>query len=236
MPTPESQHAAADRAKFDSYADEYAAVHERSMALSGEASDYFATYKLGCLERLVGAGFDAPVLDYGCGVGMVTEKLSGRFSRVDGFDPSAESLEAARKRAPRATFYSDIAAAPEGHYGVVMMAGVLHHVNPAEREAVLRMARSKLRPGDGRLVVFEHNPLNPVTRRVVAQCPFDDDAILLWPWEAKRLMAQAGFAQVRREFIVFLPNALARLRWLEPHLGWLPLGAQMMLVGTRDVA
>ena len=83
------------------------------------------------------------------------------------------------------------------------------------------------------MVVFEHNPLNPLTRRAVATCAFDDDAILLWPWEAKRLVASGGFSHTRLEYIVFFPRALAPLRPLEPKLAWLWLGAQVMVVGAR---
>lgn len=227
----ESAHAAADRAKFDAYAEDYVTVHQRNVAITGEQPEYFAAYKLGCLERLVGAGFDLPVLDYGCGVGMVTRQLCARFSDVQGFDPSATSLAAARERAPRARFHSEIAGVPDGHFGLLIMSGVLHHVRPEEREAVIRTAIGKLRPQDGRLVVFEHNPLNPLTRRAVALCAFDDDAILLWPWSASRLLRRAGLQDVTLRFIVFLPRAFAALRWIEPKLGAVPLGAQVMLVG-----
>jgi SAM-dependent methyltransferase len=113
-----------------------------------------------------------------------------------------------------------------------VLSGVLHHVPRAERLGVLAQVRAKLRPG-GRLFVFEHNPLNPVTRRTVATCPFDDDADLLWPWQAKRLLSDAAFRQVRLDYIVFFPRPLAALRPLEPRLGWLPLGAQQLVVGTR---
>jgi SAM-dependent methyltransferase len=229
----ESEHAAADRAKFDAYAADYAKVHAKNVALSGEDPEYFAVYKLRCLERLVGPSFDEPVLDYGCGVGMVTRHLTTRFSQVEGFDPSAESLAEARAHVPAARFHGSFETLPDDHYGLIVMSGVLHHVQPTERAEVIRGATRKLRPGAGRLVVFEHNPLNPLTRRAVATCPFDDDAILLWPWEARRLLAETGLRDVSRRFIVFLPRALARLRWIEPHLGAVPFGAQMMLVGAR---
>lgn len=32
---------------------------------------------------------------------------------------------------------------------------------------------------------------------------------------------------------VFLPRALSKRRWMEPHLRMIPIGAQMMLVGSR---
>jgi SAM-dependent methyltransferase len=218
--------------KFDSYARDYLSLHKKNIAITGEEPVYFAKYKLACLERLLGPTFDAPVLDYGCGVGPLTEQLVTRFTQVHAFDPSRESIALASARAPRATFYASEPAIPDGHFGLAVLSCVLHHIPPAQRPAVLETARAKLRP-DGRLVIFEHNPLNPLTRRAVAQCPFDDDAILLWPGEACRLLKSNGFRDVRRDFIVFLPRALARLRWLEPHLRAIPIGAQMMLVGTR---
>jgi SAM-dependent methyltransferase len=222
--------------KFDGYAQEYRALTAQSIAASGEDPTYFAEYKLTCLERLLGPQYDAPVLDYGCGIGSVTTQLVRRYSRVDGWDPSAESLAQARAAIPQARFFDRLDEAPDASYGAIVMSGVLHHVPPAARAGVLASAVAKLTPGRGRLVVFEHNPLNPLTQRAVKMCPFDDDAILLWPWEARRLLADAGLEGVRLDFIVFFPRRLALLRPLEPRLARLPIGAQMMLVATRPLA
>ena len=81
--------------------------------------------------------------------------------------------------------------------------------------------------------MFEHNPWNPVTRRAVADCPFDDDAILLWPRELRSLFREAGYEDVRQDFIVFFPRSLALLRPLEPKLRWLFLGGQTMTIGSE---
>ncbi|HEY3237247.1 MAG TPA: methyltransferase domain-containing protein [Polyangiaceae bacterium] len=220
-------------AKFDQFADRYTALHQQSIAASGESTEYFAEYKIGCLERWLGAELDRPILDYGCGIGSLTKPLSERFRCVHGYDPSKSSLEHARLSAARASFFDHPSLLPDDYYGVVVMSGVLHHVPLEQRRDVLKLVISKLRPGDGRLVVFEHNPLNPLTRRAVAQCPFDDDAILLWPRAATKLLTAAGLQRVSRRFIVFFPRALAMLRRFEPRMVALPLGAQMMLVGTR---
>ena len=219
--------------KFDGYARDYEDLHKASVAASGEDPAYFHDYKIDCLRR---RGLcRGPLLDYGCGTGNLTERLAraaGEVGEIHGFDPSTESLAEARARAPSAVLHDDPRALPREHFATAVLSGVLHHVAPPERAGVLETVRSTLRPG-GAIVVFEHNPLNPVTRRAVAACPFDDDAILLWPWEARRLLVRAGFTDVSLEYIVFFPKALAFLRPLEPRLRRVALGAQQMLVGRR---
>lgn len=218
--------------KFDQYALEYERLHAASIESSGESTEYFADYKVQCLER-IGAPSSGPILDFGCGVGNLTTKLVGRFLEVHGFDPSKESLELARTRAPGALFHDSLAAIADGSCETAVLSGVLHHVPPADRQTVLAQAKSKLTAG-GRIVVFEHNPINPLTRRAVATCEFDDDAILLWPWEARRVLRSAGFTNVELDYIVFFPRGLASMRQLEPRLNWLMLGAQVMVVGTNS--
>ncbi len=218
-------------AKFDAYAKDYEALHANSITASGEQPGYFADYKVECLARLTGFGFDEPVLDYGCGVGALTHRLCTRYSQVYGFDPSTKSLVEARERGDHAIFCDDSRALPRAHFGVVVLANVLHHVPPAHRVDLVSRLSELLRPDHGRLVVFEHNPYNPLTRRAVAQCEFDDDAILLAPGELVELLQQCGYRRVQRRFIVFFPRMLAALRPIEPFLGWLPAGAQMMVAG-----
>jgi 2-polyprenyl-3-methyl-5-hydroxy-6-metoxy-1,4-benzoquinol methylase len=232
MPDLEDAHPSAE--KFDDYAAQYQALHAQNLAASGESTDYFSDYKLQCLLR-AGVSTSAPLLDYGCGIGNVTKALAGGFSNVTGYDPSAESLKIAAQQAPSATFHDQPEALAEGHFETAVMSGVLHHIPPTERASVLEFVLSRLRPG-GQLFVFEHNPINPLTQRAVATCPFDDDAILLWPWEAKKLLRTSGFVDVKLDYIVFFPRPLAALRPLEPSLGWLWLGAQQMLRATRSAS
>ena len=217
--------------KFDEYASRYDALRNQNIAASGEGIEYFARYKLDCLKRL-GLEREAPILDYGCGIGNVTEVLDKEFREVHGFDPSHESLKLARERAPGAVFHSSTADIPHDHFGAVVLSGVLHHVPAAEHAGVLADAKRALRPG-GRVVIFEHNPLNPLTQRAVRTCPFDDDAVLLSARTLRRSLERAGFARVSLSYIVFFPKFLGFLRGLEPRLGWCPLGAQTLTVGTR---
>ena len=217
-------------AKFDEYATRYDALWADSIRASGESTEYFLQYKLERLRKLA-LPRALPILDFGCGVGNLTQCLSGHFENVEGYDPSVESIHVARTRLPGARFHTAPASVPDGHFGAAVLSGVLHHVEPSERPSLLRLVRQKLAPG-GKLIIFEHNPFNPLTRRAVDACPFDDDAQLVWPAALRSLVAGAGFLNVRLDYIVFFPRLLRALRPLEPYLSRVFLGAQTMTLGT----
>lgn len=216
--------------KFDAYARSYEELHRTSISSSGEDPSYFHDYKIDCLARrgLLGG----PLLDFGCGTGNLTERLVTRASEVHGYDLSPESRAEAEQRAKGAVIHASTDTLPAAHFATAILSGVLHHIVPEQRGGVLEEVRRALRPG-GRVVVFEHNPLNPLTLRAVKACEFDDDAILLPPWTAKKTLRAAGFVDVSLDYIVFFPRPLAMLRRFEPHLRHVALGAQQMLVATR---
>ena len=219
-------------AEFDRHAKSYDALHQQSIRASGEDPEYFARYKRQCMERLLGADYRLPVLDFGCGIGNLTHLLVDAFANVSGYDPSSECVKTARERAPGCTFYDHTDALPGEHFGTVVLANVLHHVAVSERPALIETIHRVLAPG-GKLIVFEHNPMNPVTQRAVRDCPFDEDAVLLYPWSIKRLLREGGLLDVTLDYIVFFPRALAGLRPIEPYLGWLPAGAQVFAHATK---
>ncbi|MGC4088142.1 MAG: class I SAM-dependent methyltransferase [Polyangiaceae bacterium] len=218
-------------AKFDAYAESYEKLHATNVAITGEETGYFSEYKVNCLKRM-GVDPNAALLDFGCGIGNVTEKLALSFSNVHGYEPSPLSAEKARERVPSATIHDQLDSIPKGTFSTAILSTVLHHVPPAERHGVMCQVLERLAPG-GRLFIFEHNPFNPLARYAVATCPFDDDAILLYPTEQRRLLRDAGFEDVKLDYIVFFPRPLAFLRSLEPKLSWLFLGAQTMAYGRK---
>lgn len=220
-------------AEFDSYAEKYEELLAHSIKISGEKPEYFAAYKASYLARLVPPDIRR-VLDYGCGVGLLTNQLRLRFpkAQVDGFDPSPGSLARINPSLLTQGSFKSNPGSLDSAYDLIVMANVLHHVKPAERRNLVSEVASRLAPG-GRLVVFEHNPYNILMRWAVAQCVFDGDAILLRRKESKFYLKWAGL-KTTSDYIVFFPRWLRWFRWFEQHLSWCPLGAQYVVVGTRS--
>ncbi|MCA1642707.1 MAG: class I SAM-dependent methyltransferase [Acidobacteria bacterium] len=230
-------------AEFDSYAHDYEALHGESVRASGFPASYFDEYKIREVARqLARRGWAArpfKFLNFGCGIGKseryARERLPG--AELYGVDVSAKSVEAARERnrdLANVTFaVFDGESIPfDVSFDVVFVANVFHHVPRAEHLRVLRLLRAALKVG-GLLFLFEHNPLNPLTRKTVRACPFDEGAVLLEPWYARRILREAGFAHAEINFTLFFPAPLARLAPLEKYLRKLPLGAQYYFVAQR---
>jgi 2-polyprenyl-3-methyl-5-hydroxy-6-metoxy-1,4-benzoquinol methylase len=224
-------------AEFDAFADSYQDLVTDSVRISGEPSDYFASYKARYLARVFKGRAKNKVLDYGCGVGSLSKhlRLELRPRTVDGFDPSSESLRSVEPHLRQQGLFTDTLSDLREDYDLVVLANVLHHVLPADREKLLTGIYSRLRVG-GILAVFEHNPYNPLTRWAVSQCSFDEDAILLHNSEVRHRLQKIGFQLFRRDFIVFFPKILSFLRPLEPLLGWCPLGAQHSVLGVKSLS
>ena len=221
-------------AEFDKFAEEYLAAHARNIRLSGEDPEYFARYKIDeVLRRWSADGRAAPdsILDFGTGIGNTLPHFARAFpaARITALDVSEKSLEIAARRFPGiATLVRhDGGALPLPHAGfdLVFSACVFHHIDADEHVPLLGQLRQLLRPG-GWLVIFEHNPLNPLTRFAVSTCPFDENAVLLSGRTLRRRLQAAGFGDVEIAYTAFFPRALAALRRFERALTWLPVGAQ----------
>lgn len=242
-----------EAAEFDKFADEYLALHARNLALSGEDPDFFAHAKIAEIRRRwTAARWPEPrrILDFGSGIGASLPHLARAFpgAALTALDVSERSLAISAARhgavAERVLWSGEgQLPLPQGAFDLVFTACVFHHIPADRHEAIFALLRAALAsPGEtdrggvqangrkvhggGALAVFEHNPANPVTRYIVATCPFDENAVLIAPRTLTGRLRRAGFANVAVRFTGFFPRALAGLRPLEPALAWAPIGAQ----------
>jgi 2-polyprenyl-3-methyl-5-hydroxy-6-metoxy-1,4-benzoquinol methylase len=220
--------------EFDKFADSYRSQLDKSVELAGESSSYFVDYKAAYIARLIGSDAPTKILDFGCGVGILSIALAEHRPDdvLHGYDVSAESLDRIPANVKSRGRFTSRLDELDRDYDLIVISNVLHHIAPAQRQTTVSDLSARL-SARGRILVIEHNPLNPMTRWVVAHCPFDDDAILLPPREVKNYCANAGLTSTQRDYIVFFPKSLSALRRFEPQLGWLPAGAQYALTASR---
>jgi SAM-dependent methyltransferase len=173
------------------------------------------------------------VLEIGCGIGLLTQRLRSMFNDVWGIDPSISSLGQAAERGGR-MIAADGLRTPfaDESFHMVIAVCVLHHVPLDQRAAFLAEAARITRRG-GLVLLCEHNPWNPLTRLVVGRCELDRDAVLLTQTEARRRLIAAGLSNIRSSYILFFPWRGAVWRWLEARLAWLPLGGQYVIDAMR---
>jgi len=229
-----------DEVEFDKFADEYRDLHAANIKLSGEDPEYFAEYKIADiaaeLERAHAVARAA--LDFGAGVGYSVPFFARHLpaARVTCLDVSRKSLDlgAARHGAAAEFRHFDGRRIPyaDSTFDVALASCVFHHIPHDEHVALLGEIRRVLAPG-GRLFVFEHNPLNPLTRYAVNTCVFDEHAKLVLAPTMRGRVRAAGFAAADVRYRIFFPHGLRRLRPLEAKLTWLPLGAQYYVVARK---
>ena len=226
---------------FDHYATTYAETVATSVGRIGGSVEYFALRKAQLLREELPQS-PSVILDFGCGVGTLTIALAQCFStpQVVGVDSSTESIRQAQLAKPalhaaRVQYCcNDITGLPVASEStdLVVAACVFHHIPEEFRDHWLRELVRVLRPG-GTVALFEHNPWNPLTRRAVERCPFDEDAVLLSYREAWSRLSVAGCVDIRVRHYLFVPPALDRLRGIERWMHWLPLGAQYAAIAGK---
>jgi ubiquinone/menaquinone biosynthesis C-methylase UbiE len=226
--------------QFDEFAEEYRLVHTENIKISGADSHYFAEMKVKWL-----AGFEKNdplrILDLGCGDGATAYYFQQYFSswKTCGIDISSKSIEVAKQRklsnCDFRVYNGENIPYEEDYFDVVFVAGVFHHVDFSHHQQ-LAAEIFRVMKNDARLYLFEHNPLNPLTRYLVNTCVFDKDAKLLKSTYASALLKKAGFAAIRKKFIIFFPRKgwLSKLIFLEQFLERIPFGGQFVLMAKKQ--
>lgn len=216
-----------NKVDFDQFTGKYNDLLREQTKFFSADEAYFARYKVELTRRLM---TDQPrhILEYGCGIGRNIPFLRSAFPRsvIFGTDISARSIEVARQMNPGVAFWLEAAEpAVQSEFDLIFVAGVFHHIPPAQRMSAMNGIASLL-SSNGRVIVFEHNPFNPVTRRIVSSCPYDADAVLLRQSELTGLLSSGGLRIKGRGYCLFVPPKLKRFVGVERYIGWLPLGGQ----------
>ena len=224
-------------AEFDAYCDAYDAIVNASLRFPALKIDFFTKAKAGYLRALIRRDFgaDARVLDIGCGTGNIHPLIAGGVAELHGVDVSGRSIDVARTSNPGVRYAVHAGGTlpyDDRSFDVAYTICVMHHVPPAHWPDFVREMRRVLRPG-GVGLVFEHTPRNPLTRRVVRDCPLDKAAVLLPAQRTRRLLDEAGFVDTQARFILTGPLLGDIGRRIDNLAAPLPLGAQYFVRGRR---
>jgi SAM-dependent methyltransferase len=230
-----------DPGGFDGFAGSYDQVVGAAIGASGESVEFFAQLRVSLAREILATRVPSTILDFGCGVGNTVRELGKAFpeSVITGVDPSAKSIEVAHELArgdPRRFRFvvqgETRLPFPDGTFEVGFTSNVFHHIPRSDHLRWIRELRRVLRPG-GTLLLYEHNPFNPLTRRSVRLCPFDRGVTLLRPGYAAALLREGGFVPRARWYYFIFPRFLRLLRPLERFVRGLPLGAQYLVCASR---
>jgi SAM-dependent methyltransferase len=225
------------RAEFDGVGETYQAAVDEAISFAGQEHDFYLQAKARRLveltRRRLGPGRHA-ALDVGCGPGLFDRHVASEFD-LHGVDVSPAMVERAREANPEVEYaVSEPRRLPhgDGRFDLAFAVCVLHHVDRADRLPLVRELARVVRPG-GLVSVFEHNPLNPLTRRVVRTCAFDEDVELLPRRELEALFGSAGLEEVSTHYLLFFPWRGRLFEAAERLLTAVPLGAQYVVAGRR---
>jgi len=227
------------RSEFDAYKDNYREVVDESVGFAGMSVDYFARVKVNYLLDIASAHFgdarSVSALDIGCGIGLSHKLLVPRLGELAGVDVSSGCIETARQENPDVNYKlyeGTVLPWEDGRFDLVFASCVMHHVEPRQWGSFVD-EMFRVLTSNGLAVIFEHNPLNPLTRRIVDKCPLDENAVLLRANKTISLFTDAGFNGILSRKILTIPTWGRWGRRADNVLGMLPLGAQYYVKGVK---
>jgi len=232
---------------FDQYAENYDDGHMKAVAISGFTPDYFHEYKLKeMVNFLKKEGLHKKklkLLDFGCGIGRSAKYIKKYLPKVYiyGIDVSTEEIRVAKKNnknLKNVTFapFDGLNIPFKEKFDIIFVANVFHHIRRDKHDKVIKNIFKRL-ADNGRLFIFEHNPLNPLTIWIYLRNDyrFDKDSNLLNPFYAGKMLRKAGFMQNKIRYTIFIPRFLSILIPFEKYLYKIPLGAHYYYIAKKEI-
>jgi SAM-dependent methyltransferase len=174
---------------FDIVAGEY------DESLPAHVVDHYLRKRVAFIREHVPPG---PTLDVGCGTGVLAAKLANLGYGMVGVDPSRGMLARLQQAQPDIPAIAGDGTAlpfPDAIFAFTYCIAVMHHV--AEREAVRKTLTEMARVtrSGGKVLVWDHNPLNPYWRLLMRRVPQDTGAERLIPTDELLAGLAAGGAE-----------------------------------------
>src|SRR5262245_60689680 len=225
------------RTDYDRYREQYSQDLDHAVSFAGVPHDFFTRARADELLRLARLHLGDPArleaLDVGCGIGLTDRYLTGRFRALTGTDVSPGLLETGARDVPGVHYgLAERDRLPFGNntFDLAFAVCVVQVIEPEGRSRFIAELARVTRP-DGLVVVFEHNPYNPLTRLVVRRCTFGEDVRMLGMAKTEHLLQENGVTPVDRGFLLVFPSRRRRILALERALRRLPVGAHYYVAG-----
>jgi SAM-dependent methyltransferase len=153
-------------------------------------------------------------LDVGAGTGLLAERLHDLGLGVVALDPFPQMLGQLQQRRPEiqtVVAHGDDIPFPDDAFDLTYSVAVMHHI--AEPRRVRRTLTEMVRvtrPG-GRILVWDHNPLNLYWSLLMRRVPQDNGAERLVPMpELVEDLGHAGAKVLRAERLGLMPDFVPR--------------------------
>ena len=232
--------------EFDEYARNYLQQldHPLRRIVTSTNGNYFIDLKCTILYELMESAHlrpsDLAVADIGSGIGLFEERFGGEFASLAALDLSHESLKVSSHLHPAGNcegyVCSDALRLPlaSASLDIVFCSCLFHHMDHSCLDDALQEMHRVCKVG-GYVVVFEHNPFNPLTQLVVRTTPLDKNARLLRPRQVISAFLSARSNIIAKDFILFGPRPLDTwLRRFKGLLNRVPFGGQYVIIGQKQ--